>query len=201
MKLIIAPIVALAVASCTTYGYGVKGSGFQTFDNPEEGMAWVRSESDRTIARTKPLASPIGGPSVIIVPSRDLLARVVRVEFRHQRNPDWTYRISNPPFAQRVEMLELSYLMFARAAQRRNIFTRLRIVRADSPKGISSPRGGYLIWIKKRVRENWSTQMLAAGETGWTELKPKPVPSVGGEELRALSDAIEEFVKSHRPAT
>jgi hypothetical protein len=115
--------------------------------------------------------------------------------------PDWWYYISNPPFAQRVEMLELNYLMFARAAQRRNIFSRLRIVRADTPDGISSRRGGYLIWIKKRVRENWSTQMIANGETRWTELKPKPVPSIAGEELRAFSDAIEGFVKSHRPVT
>ena len=199
---IILVFAALAVAGCTTptYSYSM-GSVWRPFDNPKEGIAWVRSEFDRIVARVKPLPSPIGGPSVIIVPTRDLLVRVLRVEFRHQMNPDWTYRISNPPFAHRVEMLELNYLMLARAAQRRNIFTRLRIVRADSPKGISNFRGGYLIWIKKRVRENWSTQIIAAGETRWTELKPKPVPSVPGEKLRALSDVIEEYVKSHRPAT
>lgn len=194
---IILVFAALAVAGCTTYGYQV-GSATRTFDNPKEGIAWVRSEFDRTVARVKPLPSPIGGPSVIIVPTRDLLVRVVGAEFRHQRNPDWAYRISYPPFAQRVEMLEMNYLLFARAAQRRNIFTHLRIVRADSPKGISSPPGGYLIWIKKRVHENWSTKMIAAGETRWTELKPKPVPSVSSELLRAANDAIEGFVKSQR---
>ncbi len=195
---IILVFAALAVAGCTTtYGYQL-GWTTRTFDNPKEGIAWVRSELDRTVARVKPLPSPIGGPSVIIVPTRDLLVRVVGAEFPHQMNPDWAYRISYPPFAQRVEMLEMNYLMLARAAQRRNIFTHLRIVRADSPKGISSPPGGYLIWIKRRVREKWSTEMIAAGETRWTELKPKPVPSGTSELLRAAHDAIEEFVKSHR---
>ncbi len=195
---IILVFAALAVAGCTTYDYQV-GSATRTFDDPKEGIAWVRSEFDRTVlARVKPLPSPIGGPSVIIVPTRNLLVRVVGAELPHQMNPDWEYRISYPPFAQRVEMLEMNYLMFARAAQRRNIFTHLRIVRADSPKGISSPPGGYLIWIKRRVREKWSTEMIAAGETRWTELKPKPVPSLTSELLRAANDAIEGFDKSQR---
>lgn len=195
---IILVFTALAVAGCTTsYGY-TAGSARQVFDNPKEGIAWVRSETDLSVARVKPLPSPIGGPSVIIVPTRDLLVRVVKAEFPPQSSP-WA-SISYPPFAHRVEMLEMSYLMFAQAAQRRNILTHLRIVRADSPEGISSPPGGYLIWIKKRVRENWSIQTIAAGGTQWIELKLKPVPSTAGisELLRAANDAIERYVKSHR---
>jgi hypothetical protein len=197
---IIIVFVALAVAGCTTsYGY-VTGSASRTFENPKDGIAWVRSEFDRTVARVEPLPSPIGGSSVIIVPTRELLVRVVEAEFPHQPNPDWAYRISYPPFPQRVEMLEMNYLMFAHAAQRRNILTQLRIVRADSPEGISNRPEGYIIWIKKRLRENWSTEIIAAGETQWTELKPRPVPSTAGvgESLRAANDAIERFVESHR---
>ena len=111
-------LAALALAACGIK-YTVDGRPFATAD---EALAYVEStlvEVDEQIAKIEPLPSPIGGPVVIVLPTRDHGERLARLEFPN-REEEW------------IKFLAGGHVLFwpfeARAIERRNIFEKVRIM-------------------------------------------------------------------------
>ncbi len=191
MKLLTALLPFLAVLALTACGITYMGGG-RSFATADEAMAAGRSLTDELVANVEPLPSPIGGPVVIVLPTRDHAERVARLEFPNIEEELIKFLADGSVLDWRVD---------ARLIERRNIFEEVRIVLAETPEGVDVPPNGYLIWIEGRSFRTRFRHIVAAGKRQTTEIKAE----TGGardniEKMRRLFDAIEEFVKTHRPA-
>ncbi len=188
MKLLTALLPFLAVLALAACGvrYTVDGRSFATAD---EALAYIQSttmvEVDEFIAKIEPLPSPTGGPVVIVLPTRDHGKRLARLEFPN-REEEWIKFLSGAQF--------LAWPYEARMIERRNIFEEVRIVWAETPEGVDVPPNGYLIWRELRSLTTKFWHIVAAGERQTTEIMRKGTGEADG------FGAIEDFVKTHRPA-
>ncbi len=168
-------------------------TGGRQFSNPEDALSYRQGQFDQALAAIKPLDTSIAGPAVIVLPTRDHLAKMVREERPELKPIQVDYM---------ADGYNLAVALFARLIERRKIFTELKVVRAQSPDGVDVPSGGYLLWYK---RPRW--HILAAGEPQTTELKPEPdaTPAVDGASKknrlgRIFLGAIEHFIETHPAA-
>lgn len=199
---LVIPIAALNTVACTA-PYGVRaGAEQRTFANPDEAIAWIQSKADALIAGIEPASAPVGGEARIYVPTRKVLEDVVAKE-QESRSDGYPrsmvglyYNVVPPPFKQRVDLLEISYLVLARAIVQRRIFAKAEILRADQAAPSDAPRGGYVVWIKKRPRENYALVMAASGERDFTDLR---LPSNRGD-VPGHVRSVEDFAHARRPA-
>jgi hypothetical protein len=200
-------VVALAIlsgAGCTA-PYGVRaGLERRTFADPDEAVAWVRSRSDAAIAAVPAAPAPLPAAARVHVPTRALLEEIVVKEMSVRS--DWYPRAVvglgfstvAPPLKQRVDLLEIDYLALARVIERRRIFARIEIVRADRAETTDAPRGGFVVWIRKRPRENYALAMAAADQGEFTTL---PLPRDRRDPAAFLlghARAVEDFAHRRR---
>lgn len=196
--------IASSAVACSA-PYGVR-AGFEqrTFADPDHAVAWVRSKADAAIAAIPPTPAPVGGAARIYVPTRALLKQVVirEQEFRSDWYPrslaGLHFAVVPPPLEQRVDLLELDYLILARAIERRRIFARVEILRADGADAADAPRGGYVVWMRKRPRENYAMVMASSGEREFTALKLPRDRRDPTAFLLGHVEAVEEFARTRR---
>ena len=141
----------------------------------------------------EPLASPLAGPVVVVLPTRDQYEKNLRMYGPGSMNQE---QITNHA----TMGLETSKAI-VRLIERRNIFEQTQIIhRGGTPVDIKAPRGGYLLWVNCTLRTCPDYYMSAVGGSAMIELEVQ-WPGTESEYLRQLLRAVENFVKSHRPST
>lgn len=192
-------VMLLSVVGCGGHrDIVIEGRNFH--DKAHEAIAFQKAQINRWVNAVEPLASPLAGPAILVLPTRHQLEGYVRRSFPREDQQfisDYT------------TLTELKWEANPQVIKRRNIFEQTQVVRAKTPAGLEVPRGGYLVWFEVTFHDNHK-HMMASGESEWTQLvldKSTLDPSRSDysqkwkERLRQWLLTIEDFVKRHPPST
>lgn len=186
-------VLTLLVITVTATACGARyKAGDQWFDEPEKAIAHYRALAKTRISeQVSPRSAPLGGPAVIVVPTRAQLTDLARTDV-----PDADPRVHN--YA--AGIAAVLYEALTRAIDRRALFTEVRMVRAINPSGLKIPAKGYLIWIEHQPGGDGTIiHMAAAGELETTLVyakgtdKKTDVKGIWEE----LFGKIEAFIGTH----
>ena len=178
----------LSLSACDHYVHVVAG---KSFDDAEKARTYHQQNIERELSSVTPKPAPIAGSVIVVLPTREQLAQMVR--------RDAPADIPKDIIEGTVDRYEDTALMDAEIVRRSNIFSDVSILRAEKATPEMAPSGGFLIWTEL-TQQGPERFISAAGSSEFSTFEEnRPVPAV--ERIQGWLSQIEQFVTRNRPAT
>lgn len=188
-------VLTLLLWGCGNY----YGAGDKRFDQPKEALDHTQNLLNQATTKITPLKTPLGDLIVIILPTREQGERLIRAD---------QSRLDEVQIDYLSDVADMQWQWQAMLIERRRIFEKTHIIRAEKLDNDLVPSDAYLIWYEQLTQTKNHIHLLAPGETQTSKLETlapvgKPDVSSLDQKLnvsaRIFLDAIEKFVTTHSP--
>ena len=122
----------LILTGCAQYNYNG-----QSYGTPEEGHTAIRADLDAALAGVTPVADPLGGSALAVLPTRDALVSVVQT----------TGPVSDEAIDYVVDANDMQLRAIIDGVERGQVFDSLTVQQAFDTEGVPYDQYDYKLWL------------------------------------------------------
>jgi hypothetical protein len=122
----------LVLTGCTQYNYKE-----QSYGTPDEGLAAIRADLDSILAAVTPVADPLGGSALAVLPTRDALVSIVQT----------TGPVSDEAIDYVVDANDMQLRAIVEGVERGKVFDSLTVQQAYNTESVPYDQYDYKLWL------------------------------------------------------